>query len=96
MGTLRTGWGFASDLDVEVIELASHVVVVLVRGAPFPTKVRGKLYHPGDSLSQSDLDNAIRECYQLADLLSGPMLEATAQSVADYRFADTATRKRFS
>ena len=84
--------GFTSDLDVEVIELASHVVVVLVRGAPFPPKVRGKLYHPGE-IAQPDLDNAIRECYQLADLLAGTKPETSTQSVADYRYADTSYEK---
>ena len=85
---------FTSDLDCEVISLASHVVVVLVRGAPFPKKVRNKIYHPG-ALDQADIDNAIRECFQLRDLLVAPKVEAAAQSVADYRFSDTSF-ERFS
>ena len=35
----------------------------------------------------------IRECYQLADLLTGTEADGSAQSVADYRFSDTSYQK---
>ena len=34
--------GFTTDLDVEVVSLADHVVVVCPRNAAFPKKIRGK------------------------------------------------------
>ena len=54
--------------------------------------MRGQIYHPG-ILDQSDIGNAIRECYQRADLLSAPKAGGTGQSLADYRYGDPAYEK---
>ena len=64
---------FSPDLEPEVIDLADHRVVPLVRGAAFPQRIRGDVYYRVN-ITEDDLTNTVQECRALAAVLgvTGP------------------------
>ena len=80
---------FSPDLEPEVIDLADHRVVPLVRDAVFPQRIRGDVYYRVN-ITEDDLTNTVQECRALAAVLgvTGPSRPTTL--VADWVYADPA------
>ena len=80
---------FSPDFEPEVVDLADHRVVPLVRGAAFPQHIRGDAYYRVN-ITEDDLTNTVQECRALAAVLgvTGPNRPTTV--IADWVYADPA------
>ena len=84
---------FTPDLSVQVIDLAQHHVVPLVRASPIPQRIRGD-YYGIDDIEPDVLAEVRRDCDAMAEIHgAAPAAAPAGAGAANWRFADPSFEK---
>ena len=84
--------GFSPDLEAEVIDMADHRVVPLVRKAPFPARISGDVYYR-TGITDEEFADVLYQCRALAAVLGAPGTATPAPIVADWVYSDAGFEK---